>query len=240
MRELTWDGGHNIRDLGGLSTSLSPTGETVWGRVARGPRRERLTKRGWADASVWGLQTIVDLRNADEVGTRAGDPESTPPREVAIHLVPTEDHTDSDFRATCMPILDSPEYWLHNIRILPQLVRRSLEAIAASTPGVLVHCGAGRDRTGMISALLLANAGVSSDDIFVDYATSVRAMAARGPQMSPTSDRQASWTHAEVARWLSEVETFVREFVDDVEASMAQLQVDAATRSRLQTLLTQP
>lgn len=60
-----------------------------------------------------------------------------------------------EFRAVCLPILDSPEYWQHNVRILPDLVRKTLEAIAASVPGVFVHCAAGRDRTGMISALLL-------------------------------------------------------------------------------------
>lgn len=240
MRELTWDGGRNLRDLGGLPTPLSPTGTTVLRRVARGPRREVLTQRGWADAATWGLTSIVDLRNADEVGRRAGDPDSTPPVGVPVRLVPTEDQSNADFRATCLPILDSPEYWSHNVRILPDLIRRSFEAIAASEPGILVHCGAGRDRTGMISALLLANAGVPADDIFADYAASVRAMAGPGPQAHPTSDRQAAWTIEEVECWLGEVETFVREFADTMEATLSQLRVDETTRAQLRSLLTQP
>ena len=240
MRELSWEGGRNLRDLGGLPTSLSPTGETVWRRVARGPRRELLTQHGWADASTWGLSFIVDLRGADEVGERAGDPHSTPPRDVSVVLAPTEDQSDPEFRAVCLPILDSPEYWQHNVRILPHLIRGSLEAIAASKPGILVHCGAGRDRTGMISALLLANAGVSSDDILTDYAASVRAMAGTEPQTHPTSDRQASWTPAEVNSWLSDVEPFVRAFAASIEASMSRMDVDDTTRAQLRSLLTQP
>lgn len=139
-----------------------------------------------------------------------------------------------------MPILDSPEYWDHNVRILPQLIRRALEAIARSEPGILVHCGAGRDRTGMISALLLSNAGVSTDDVVADYATSVRSMAGTGPQPQPVSDRQASWSPAEVDRWLREVETFVRAFASDVDEILDRLDVDASTRVRLRSLLTQP
>lgn len=240
MRDLTWDGSRNLRDLGGLPTSLSPTGTTLWRRVARGPRREWLTQRGWADASTWGLAAIVDLRNEDEVGRRSGDPESTAPSEVPVLLAPTDDPFNADFRATCMPILDSPEYWLHNVRILPELIRGSLEAIAACEPGILVHCGAGRDRTGMISALLLANAGVPADAIFTDYAASVRAMAVQGPHALPTTDRQASWTSAEVDQWLDEVETFVRVFVECSEASMRHMNVDAPTRIRLRNLLVEP
>jgi protein-tyrosine phosphatase len=240
MRELTWDGGRNLRDLGGLPTPLSPTKTTMWRRVARGPRREVLTQRGWADAATWGLTSIIDLRNADEVGRRAGDPDSTPPVGVPVRLVPTEDQSNADFRATCLPILDSPEYWLHNIRILPDLIRRSLEAIAASEPGILVHCGAGRDRTGMVSALLLANAGVPADDIFADYTASVRAMAGPGPQAHPTSDRQASWTAAEVDAWLGEVGPFVRAFANSIETSLSQLHIDGATRAQLRSLLTRP
>ncbi|WP_370541458.1 tyrosine-protein phosphatase [Agreia sp. COWG] len=180
------------------------------------------------------------MRSADEVGKREGDPRSTPPSAVPVTLAPTEDQSDPEFRAVCMPILDSPEYWDHNVRILPQLIRRALEAIARSEPGILVHCGAGRDRTGMISALLLSNAGVSTDDVVADYATSVRSMAGTGPQPQPVSDRQASWSPAEVDRWLREVETFVRAFASDVDEILDRLDVDASTRVRLRSLLTQP
>ena len=82
-------------------------------------------------------------------------------------------------------------------------VRRSLEAIAATKPGVLIHGAAGRDRTGMVSALLLANAGVSGDDIVADYAESVHAMAGAAPHGGPPHDRQASWTPEELTIWLN-------------------------------------
>lgn len=238
MRELSWHGGRNLRDLGGLATPLSPAGATFHGRIARGPRRELLSQRGWIDASAWGLRSIVDLRSADEVGRREGDPHAIPPRSASITLAPTEDQSDPQFRAVCMPILDSPEYWRHNVRILPASMRRSLEVISTGEPGILVHCGAGRDRTGMISAILLANAGVSSSDIFEDYAASVRAMAGTGPQAHAASDRQASWTPAQVSRWLREVEPIVRAFADGVEDILDQLEVGDATRAELRGLLT--
>ncbi|KQO07727.1 hypothetical protein ASF06_14275 [Agreia sp. Leaf244] len=85
-------------------------------------------------SATWGLTSIVDLRNADEVGRRAGDPDSTSPVGVPVRLVPTEDQSNADFRAACLPILDSPEYWLHNVRILPELIRRALEAMAGAGP----------------------------------------------------------------------------------------------------------
>ena len=83
------------------------------------------------------------------------------PASLPATLAPTEDQADPEFRAVCMPILDSPEYWRHNVAILPALLRATLQAIADAEPGVLVHCAAGRDRTGMVAAILLANAGVA-------------------------------------------------------------------------------
>lgn len=153
-------------------------------------------------------------------------------------MAPTEDQTHPEFRAVCLPILDSPEYWQHNIRILPSLVRGALEAIASSEPGVLVHCSAGRDRTGMITALLLANAGVASDDIVADYADSVRAMAGIALHGGPTFDRQASWTPEEVTIWLDDVTPHVSAFVANSNAAFDALHVGAETRRRLRELLT--
>ncbi|MFQ6485847.1 tRNA pseudouridine(38-40) synthase TruA [Brachybacterium epidermidis] len=239
-RVLDWGGVRNIRDLGDLPTALSPTGSTIPGRVARGPRRELLPAAGWQAASAWGLRSIVDLRNPEETGRRPADPDAGPPAGVPVTSAPTEDQENPEFQARCMPILDSPEYWQHNIEILPGMVRGALEAIALSAPGVLVHCSAGRDRTGMISALLLANAGVPAEAIISDYAQSVRAMAGAGHHGGPTSDPQGQWRSETTEAWLETVTGHVRAFVDATEDNFGKLGVDDHTRQQLRALLTAP
>ena len=241
MNELCWDGLVNVRDLGGLPTPLSPCGRTAQGRVARGPRRERLTATGWADARRWGLRTIVDLRCHDEIGPRTGDPAVDPAATAQVTLVsaPTEDHSSDEFRQVCFPILDSPAYWPHNWRILPGLVRNALVAVSEASPGMLVHCGAGRDRTGMISALLLGNAGVPAQIVAQDYAASVRAMAGIAHH-APTHDRQATWNSQRVSRWLDEVVPLVIDVAADVGAVFDALGVSPQVRQRLRDLLVNP
>jgi hypothetical protein len=227
-----------VRDLGGLPTPLSPTGTTTSGRIARGARREALTAQGWQDAGAWGLRSVVDLRTPAEVGRREADPDAAPPASMVITLAPTEDHEHSEFREVCFPILDSPEYWQHNVRILPGLVRAALEALATAEPGVLFHCSAGRDRTGMISALLLANAGVPAIAIADDFALGVRSMAGAAAHGGPTHDRQASWTDAETDAFLAEATPFVLAFARNAAPVFDALGVDDDTRTRLRVRLT--
>lgn len=240
MRDLHWDGYLNARDLGGLRTPSSATGSTICGRVARGPRRELLTEAGWRDAQHWGLTSIVDLRCAYEIGAREGDPEVRPELIATVSVVnaPTEDQDDPEFRNVCFPILDSPEYWRHNWRILPDLVLGTLTAIASSPAGVLVHCSAGRDRTGMISALLLSNAGVGPADVAADYAESVRAMAGMQSH-APTGDRQAGWGPDEVADWIARTAPIVEEIASDPNAAFAAIGAGPDVRTRLRRLLTE-
>lgn len=235
---LSWDGYLNCRDLGGLPASH---GFTVVGRVSRGPRRELLTPAGWQDARAWGLRTVVDLRCANEVGRRPADPAVTQGdlSGITVIHVPTEDHSDEEFRRVCFPILDSPEYWSHNLRILPGMVRSCLETIATAPHGILIHCSAGRDRTGMITALLLANAGVPAQVIADDYAESVRVMT-RADSNAPTIDRQAGWSDAEVSSWLAEVRPLVVDFVAHLEQHVEQIGLDRGTRARLRDLLLVP
>lgn len=132
MTELAWGGYTNARDLGGLPTSLAGGGATIPGRLARGPRRERLDTAGWNAARHWGPSTIVDLRCAYETGAQTTDP-VVPAEALAgfmIRHTPTEDHEDPAFRQTCFPILDSP-------RILePQLA----PAAAPGAGGARSHC----------------------------------------------------------------------------------------------------
>ncbi|WIE65024.1 tyrosine-protein phosphatase [Curtobacterium sp. MCLR17_036] len=241
MRNLDWDGYLNARDLGGLPTSASPTGATVPGRIARGPRREFLTEQGWRDARGWGLAGVVDLRCAYEVGARDGDPVVAAGASEGVRIVnaPTEDQDDPEFREVCFPILDSPEYWRHNFRILPQLVLGALTAIADAPSGVLVHCSAGRDRTGMVSALLLANAGVAPEAVAADHAESVRAMAGANSH-APTHDRQATWGQDEVDRWIAQTAPIVEDVAADVDGAFAVIGADDALRTRLRERLTAP
>ena len=240
MRNLSWNGYFNARDLGGLPTPLSTTGSTIFKRVARGPRREMLTNAGWAQARHWGLSTVVDLRCVHEVGGREGDPviDTGSLSKLVIVNAPTEDQDNPEFREVCFPILDSPAYWRHNWRILPNLVRQTMQAIANAKAGVLVHCSAGRDRTGMISALLLGNAGVSPDDVAKDYAESVRAMAGAKTH-APTHDRQASWSMAQVEQWITETTSIVRETASNADVTFDAIGLSQEERSRLRTLLTE-
>ena len=240
MRDLNWNGYFNARDLGGLPTPLSTTGSTVFKRVARGPRREMLTDSGWAEARQWGLSTVVDLRCVHEVGGREGDPviDNYSLSSLVIVSAPTEDQDNPEFREVCFPILDSPEYWRHNWRILPNLVRETMQAIVNAEAGVLVHCSAGRDRTGMISALLLGNAGVSPDDVAGDYAESVRAMAGAKTH-APTHDRQASWSVAEADQWIAETASIVREVASNTDVVFDTIGLSQDERRRLRALLTE-
>ncbi|QPZ39897.1 tyrosine-protein phosphatase [Paramicrobacterium chengjingii] len=239
MRELQWDGGVNIRDLGGLRTPLSVTGVTVRCRVARGPRRERLTDSGWNDARQWGLAIVVDLRCAHETGSRDTDPSVRDGSHNGVSIVsaPTEDHDNAEFRRVCFPLLDSPEYWAHNWRILPGLVRSALVAIADARPGVLVHCSAGRDRTGMITALLLGNAGVAPEHVVDDYAQSVHAMAGV-PHQSPTGDRQYGWSSAQREEWIDDVSPIVHDVAIHTSDALDVIGLESAYRQRLRDLLT--
>ena len=235
-RALVWDGYRNARDLGGLPTPLSATGATRFGRVARGPRREWLTAAGRQDAVRWGVRTVVDLRNTDEHGTRPGDHGTAAEPWTGVTLVhaPPEDPTHAQFMATCGPILDSPEYWAHHARLLPDLLRATLQAVAAAEPGVLVHCSAGRDRTGLVVTLLLANAGVPPEQVAADWAQSVREVAGRGDH---TDDRQSSWDEAQVEAFLAEAVPVAQEAAADVDRLLDVIGVDEDTRLRLRDLL---
>ena len=236
MRALSWDGYRNVRDLGGLPTPLSPSGTTLRGRVARGPRREWLTAAGRADALRWGVRTVVDLRNADEHGPWPGDPGVAALAWDGVTVVhaPTEDPGHEEFWAVCEPILDSPEYWRHNVRLLPEHVRRALTAVADAEPGVLVHCSAGRDRTGMVVALVLAHAGVPPEDVATDWAESVRAMAGGGHR---PEDRQSTWDAEQVERFLAESLPVVEDVTGDVARVLDDVGLNDGGRERLRAQL---
>jgi len=154
---LVWDGCVNVRDLGGLP--LAGGGETSFGVVVRADSIRGLTGRGWQALLDYGIVSAIDLRAPDEL---AADPP-----------------VDAPIPVTHLPLAPSNlDWWSMRdgyLGLLESSHARLVEAMAllarAETP-VVVHCQGGRDRTGLVVALLLAAAGVDFETIAADHALS--------------------------------------------------------------------
>ena len=148
----------------------------VAGDVFRMGRREWLTESGWRQVHRRGIRTVIDLRNEAEIRRRETDP---PVRAEALAgfdvvLAPTEDPDNREFRELCVPYLNDPSCYADNARLFPHLLARVFKAVAAAEGGVVIHCSAGRDRSGMIAAMLQDLAGDSDEAIVSGYQRSMR------------------------------------------------------------------
>jgi len=188
-RAIRWEGFHNARDLGGLP--LAAGGATRYGALIRSGDVRFVTAAGWQSAASAGVRTVVDLRNDDEVapGTEpaatlgagtfavpASVPAADRPAQIDSLRVPLDDIDDVDFwqRLNAAGVNGTPLYFRPFIEAKPGRIAAALTAVARARPGgVIFHCGMGRDRTGLISLLLLSLAGVAPDAIAADYELSL-------------------------------------------------------------------
>jgi protein-tyrosine phosphatase len=170
-RDLAWDGCLNVRDLGGHPTEDGR--ETRFGAVVRADSVRKLSPAGWESLVAHGIRTIVDLRFHSEL-------EADPPLELPVDVVhvpvfpePSPEWLEID------AIGDAAGPGAPGIRavyaeLLKRRADRFVEAVTAVARapegGVVVHCTAGKDRTGLVTALLLRLARVPIDDVAADYA----------------------------------------------------------------------
>ncbi len=163
---VLWSELHNARDLGGLPTS---TGTLASGRLFRSPHLDDLSEDGWAELRSAGIRTVIDLRNDDEVAHAVA-------RVTRVHC-PIEDQSDAGFMDEFGALLATPRYYAEALSRWPWMFARVFRTIAeAESGGILVHCAAGRDRTGQIIAMLLTIADVTTAAVLDDYELSMREM----------------------------------------------------------------
>lgn len=168
-RHLDWSGAHNVRDLGGLPAAGS--GRTRWGAVVRADSLDSLTSRGWAALEAHGIRTVIDLRNDDERPAASGPrPAGLTTLHVALDEIEARDFWD--VWGTGWQF-GTPLYYGPHLERFPHRSAAVAAAVGAAPPGgVVIHCGVGRDRTGMVAMLLLGLAGVAPDAIAADYVLS--------------------------------------------------------------------
>lgn len=167
-RLLGWEGCLNSRDLGGYATADGR--ETRWGQVLRSDRLGDLTPAGQASLVAHGVRTIVDLRTPAELASHPNpfaDPAHLGGHGIAYHNVSLVDPA-SPSREHFATLADD---YVDMLESFSRSIARIVATIAVAPPrGVVIHCMAGKDRTGITSALLLDLAGVPRETIGADYA----------------------------------------------------------------------
>ena len=178
----------NCRDLGGYGIERIEGTEagsiTAWGRILRSDLPIRMEDSEVELLQSWNIRTIIDLRSDEER-------ERTPcffrdQKRFCYHAIPMAGNGGWPEREE-----DTPVQYLDmaaDVSSMGAIFRAILEADG----GVMVHCAAGKDRTGIVSALLLLLCGVYREDILTDYEVShtylrerVRQMHRENPNLPP-------------------------------------------------------
>jgi protein-tyrosine phosphatase len=180
----------NLRDLGGLPL------------VAGGLTRHGVLYRGDApvgggdepDVPVWPPALVIDLRGPAETERNGFD---WPAGAVRLHHPLSE----SLSLQTLGPDADLAQLYRAIIEEAPDRVAATLSPVAKATGPVLVHCAAGKDRTGIVVAALLLAAGVEPEAVRKDYAETNASVPAIQERLAPEVARHqvsldSPWWHA--------------------------------------------
>jgi protein-tyrosine phosphatase len=176
-RHIPLSGAENFRDLGGYRSADGPV---AWRRVFRAARLTNLTPEDAATLSALPLRTVIDLRTPAE-SLRNGPGLLAGQARVISHSLITPG-------MSLRPSLDYAAWMEH--------AQKPIAAVFSVMAGpddpfpLVFHCSAGKDRTGIIAALLLSLLGVSSDDIIADYALTRQYFT---PTRSPDAERLHKW-----------------------------------------------
>jgi len=172
-------GATNFRSLGGLPAAHGRRIRPY--ALMRADRLHDLTEDDWARLSATGLATIVDLRSAAE---RSEHPNATPAR-LGIRELHCEIRNDirADPSLVLMLARDPTERGAERLMIelyrrLPRhmggTMRTMIDVLLDDGAPLLVHCSAGKDRTGFAIAMLLHSLAVPEDLVWADYLASRR------------------------------------------------------------------
>ena len=258
MSWIDLEGAANVRDVGGLPTIDGRA--TRPGVLLRADNLQGLTPADVARLTGdLGVRTVLDLRSTGEVHLEGPGPlRATSVVHHHVPLIPERadelDEAEVD-RAVDRAVPHRPEragttandmtgYYVGYLQDAPENIARALRLLADPATGpALVHCAAGKDRTGVVVALALSLAGVRRDAVVADYVRSaerIDGVLARlqgsttyGPSMVDTTADVIRPVAGSLERFLDHVD---REYGGPHGLAMS-VGVDEETVARLSTRL---
>lgn len=166
QRHVELEGCHNFRDLGGYPTHGG--GRLRWRVLFRSDALHHLTAADLAKLrGEIGLGHVVDLRSSGEIAIDGRGPLTA--ESVRIHHLPLFDGAGTASADLGARITLADRYFLMTEHAKGPIARVIQTLAEAETPAVY-HCAAGKDRTGVVSAVLLGLLGVADEIIVADYA----------------------------------------------------------------------
>ena len=255
-RILPFEGVENFRDYGDYA--LAGGRRLHKGRLYRSAHHGRATEADLERLAALGLAVVVDLRRPDE---RLRDPCKRPAvfgaRVIETEIRGAEEAEYLKFlRTEVLTEASGHAFMLEEYRRLPfapehvDLFGRYFQALAESDGPVLIHCAAGKDRTGLLAALTHRLAGAHPDDVVADYllTNEARAVDRWLPRITGYIEEASGRRPEEAAvrafmgvhpAWLEAAFVAIGERHGGLDAYLEQaLGVDAPTRERIHHNLT--
>lgn len=214
----------------------------IAGDVYRMGRHEWVTGVGWQQMYDDGVRTVIDLRASGERRQRDTDPEVPDDVKARIDVVhcPTEDPDHGDFGELFGPYLKDPAQYADYVRLFADRIAAVFRAIAESPGKVVIHCSAGRDRSGVIALMLQSLAGVGDEEIVRGYELAARGINERHRTHGAPHAHDPYLSDDDLESLLAQRRTSLREFLKSVDVAqilaangVSQHEV-AAVRSKLQ------
>lgn len=220
MYRIDLEGFDNLRDLGGYRTADGRRVRSGW--IFRGPRLSDIPPRGLEQFRSLGIRTVYDLRDPVQ-SARYPDP---PIEGVSLRSAPAEIYSayERDFNLSDIPRISEQEArrridvhvgHYRTIARQPAAIRQIFAGLLAEHDAPLYfHCTAGKDRTGIVAAVILMALGVPWPDIVGDYMLSAgyRARHGQGLIDEHLGGRMPDGTAAELVKcYISVDETWLEE-----------------------------
>ena len=236
-RHLPLDGLLNARDLGGYAAG---GGVTRCGVFLRSDVPAMLSEADLRFLRRYGLTSVVDLRSEAE---RARTPDVlTQQPWISYTAVPLYDRTAARGEALDGRTFSWADHYIRMVENSKDWMGAVLTALDDSSGCTLFHCATGKDRTGIIAAMLLSLCGVTAEDTAADYSLSRIYLSpfveelCRSGRIASTDDPFFATQPENMLRLLA----YLREHYGDIPAYLSACGLSEERQKRLRERLTEP